>query len=192
MKIKTIAITATITAVSFAIVGAAYLVSRVSDKPATLLKAIETAEIKAEQAALLAVEAESKAVEARPRLEVARAKVKLFTSSKLQVAENADAMQGGELAHSCNLELVTSKINIDALFDSLPEARAEIRNLIELVNALDEQLTLEIHRGDAWKAAYELESELTEALKAEVKYAKRATKVAGAVGGALLLLLVLL
>jgi len=201
--VKTVKTTAIIATLALVIVGVAYLVSRRSDKPAPLSRTIEAAEIKAEQAALVAVEAENKAVEARPKVQAARAKVvSLARNDAKHTLHQPGTLampypRAGTLAMPYpatdnNSLIVSHNVNIDALFDSLPEAKKEIANLLELVSALDEQLVLETERGDAWKAAFEAERELTEALKAEVKSARRSARVAGAVGGALLLLLALL
>ena len=152
------------------------------------------AEIKAEQAKQVAVEAETKAVEARPKLEAARAKViraggggvgagphrenigsKQYrgvaaSGANMSAPQSANSFcdQGEQQAAACG-SFFLSRINLENL-SQLPAPRAaELEALYELVSALEEQLTLEVQRGDAWKAAWEADQGLIEALKKENK-----------------------
>jgi len=173
---------------------AGFLVGNKRNRDAGLnsIEVIQTLEKKAEQAVEIAVNAEFKAIETRPKVEAARAKVKSL------VKVNVDATLPAIQSTTQDFRVVQT-INIDALFETLPEARTEIKNLVELVAALDEQVALETERGDAWKAAYEAEREVLETLRSEhatiVKQAwwqglRRGAAGGGAVG--LIILLVLL
>ena len=203
---------------------------------------IRAAEVKAEQARQVAIEAEARAVEARPKLEAARAKFRPSRSrpqdyektgrreavkndiaaqpppvqtwlrreaqsthatqgsNKLRIQRckrSKPAGRGGFYLQEAPLEqqaagataFITSRISAETL-NTLPEARAEIGNLIELISALDEQLTLEIQRGDAWKAAFEADRELIEALKKDNRAQRLVAQIMTVVTAAAVVILV--
>jgi hypothetical protein len=143
----------TITAIAIALAAIAYLAGARVDKSEPLGREVQAAEIKAEQARQIAIEAEARALESRPKVMTARKKVQALATIVKQPPKESPP----EIA-------VNSRIDASAILESLPKGRG-VESLVELVTALDEQLELEIQRGDAWKAAFEANQELVEALK---------------------------
>jgi len=190
MNFDTLKKPAFIVMLALIIVGGAFAIARlygrfsVNQAPAETVSALE---VRVERAAQAALDAEAKAVEARPGVEAARAKVRTINTG----AGVRDRGQGkAALIPAPDADPSPVVINTNFSNWTMPEARAEIENLVELVTLLDAQVTLEIQRGDAWKAAFEADQELIEALKKEVKKERVLTRIVGAAGVALAVILI--
>jgi hypothetical protein len=183
-------------------------------KPLPVAEAIVEAKAKADAAVAVASEAEAVAVESRPKVVIAKKAAAAAKEKRIETM--AKTTDSGQLA-SGNLNLNQDSLGLsffhnpsEYLSEYPPDANfrlpadvflAEIDALEELVETLEAQVELEIGRGDAWKEAAEAQQELVSAmqesheaeLKAEIKKAKRkGLKIGGIGGAAIILLLVLL